>query len=123
MPRVAEVKLAPGISEREILEAAGSAESASEHPVGRAIVRFAEQENILLAHPEHFEYRIGQGVLASTDGEQTVVGNQALFHELGIAPLEIAFGSEGTEILVARGGRHLGSILVADQLRPSAVPR
>jgi heavy metal translocating P-type ATPase len=121
-PLVTEIHVAPGSSEHAILEAAASAESASEHPLGHAIVRFAQAEGIPFSQPEHFEYRIGRGVLASFNGEQTVVGNRTLFHELGIAPPDLPNVSEGTEILVAHGGCYLGSILVTDQLRPSAAP-
>ena len=119
MPAVIAVNTAPGISERELLEAAASAESSSEHPLGRAIVRFAEQKNIVASHPAHFEYRIGRGVLARVQGEQTVVGNRTLFAELGLTTPERA-ASEGTEIFIARNGSCIGSIVVADQLRPSS---
>jgi heavy metal translocating P-type ATPase len=119
-PLVTEVRAAPGISERALLEAAAGAESSSEHPVGRAIVRFAEQRNLLISHPDHFEYRIGRGVLASLNAEQVVVGNQTLFADLGIVAPTRADIAEETEVLVARGGRYYGSILVADELRPSA---
>ncbi len=68
MPLVTEINAAPGISEHAILKAAASAESGSEHPLGRAIVRFAEQQDIPVSHPDHFEYRIGRGVLASLHG-------------------------------------------------------
>ncbi|MGC2512214.1 MAG: HAD-IC family P-type ATPase, partial [Acidobacteriaceae bacterium] len=64
MPAVTEVNPASGVTERSLIEAAASAESSSEHPLGRAIVRFAEQKNIPASHPAHFEYRIGRGVLA-----------------------------------------------------------
>jgi cation transport ATPase len=43
LPLVSKVRTVPGISERTLLEAAASAERSSEHPLGRAIVRFAEQ--------------------------------------------------------------------------------
>ena len=121
-PLVAEIHTAPGIPERALLEAAASAERCSEHPLGRAIVRFAEQRQIQAADPESFEYRIGRGVLASLRGEPVVVGNRALFEELGIAQPEKTVMAAGTEVLVARGGRYYGSILVTDQLRPSAAP-
>jgi len=120
MPAVTEVNPAPGIATRVLLEAAANAESSSEHPMGRAIVRFAERENIPISHPDHFEYRIGRGVLALVRGEQTVVGNRALFAELGIDLPQRAVAPQGTEIFVARGGRSLGSILVADQVRPTS---
>jgi heavy metal translocating P-type ATPase len=127
-PLVAKICPGPGITEIALIEAAASAERSSEHPLGRAIVRFAEQRNIQLIDPESFEYRIGRGVLASLHGKSIVVGNRALFEELGIAHPRRETGKErgssegGTEVLVARGGRYYGSILITDQLRPSAAP-
>jgi P-type E1-E2 ATPase len=119
---VSEVRTVAGVSERSLLEAAASAERSSEHPLGRAIVRFAEQQKIQTIDPEFFEYRIGRGVLAALRGESIVVGNSALFEELGIARPEKANATEGTEVLVAQGGHYCGSILVTDQLRPSSSP-
>ncbi len=119
MPLVTEVNPEPGLSERVLLEAAASAESSSEHPLGRAIVRLAEQRTIPVCQPAHFEYRIGRGVLAQVNGEETVAGNRALFGELGLALPERAV-TEGTEILIARKGKYIGSVVVADQLRPGS---
>ncbi|MGB8029154.1 MAG: cation-translocating P-type ATPase [Terracidiphilus sp.] len=119
MPLVTEVNPAPGVSESALLEAAASAESSSEHPLGRAIVRFAEQKSIPVSHPAHFEYLIGKGVLAQVNGAQTVAGNRPLFAGLGLALPEHA-AAEGTEIFVARGGSYIGSVVVADQLRPGS---
>ena len=121
IPLVTKISTALGISEQTLLEAAAGAERNSEHPLGRAIVRFAEQRKIPIVEPEHFEYRIGRGVLASLNGKQTVVGNRALFEELGVALPEQAGTAGETEILVARAGHYCGSVLVTDQLRPSAI--
>jgi heavy metal translocating P-type ATPase len=121
VPLVAHISTEPGISERTLLEAAASAERDSEHPLGRAIVRFAEQQKIAAIEPEHFEYRIGRGVLALVRGEQIVVGNRALLEEAGIALPQQAGATSETEILVARAGRYYGSVLVTDQLRRSAI--
>jgi heavy metal translocating P-type ATPase len=122
MPLVTEINAPPGISEQAILKAAASAESGSEHPLGRAIVRFAEQEDIPVSHPDHFEYRIGRGVLASLHGQQTIIGSRTLLAELGIGLPQRADAVHGTEVLVAQGGRYLGSIVVMDQLRDSSAP-
>jgi heavy metal translocating P-type ATPase len=122
MPLVTEINAAPGISEQAILKAAASAESGSEHPLGRAIVRFAEQQDIPVSHPHHFEYRIGRGVLASLHGQQTIIGSRTLLAELGIDLPQRADAVHGTEVLVAQGGHYLGSILVTDQLRDSSAP-
>jgi P-type E1-E2 ATPase len=105
-----------------MLLAVAGAESVSEHPLGRAIVRFAEQQGIPVSPPDDFEYRIGRGVLASLHGQQTVVGNRALLAELRIDLPQRADAAHGTEVLVAQGGRYLGSILVTDQLRNSSAP-
>jgi P-type E1-E2 ATPase len=88
--------------------------------VGRAIVRLADEQDIPISHPTRFEYRIGRGVLAEVQGEQTVAGNRMLFAELNLALPEHIAAAEGTEILVARNGSYIGSIVVADQLRPGA---
>jgi heavy metal translocating P-type ATPase len=122
MPLVTEINTALGISEQAVLKAAASAESGSEHPLGRAIVRAAERGDISFSHPDYFEYRIGRGVLSLIRGEQTVVGNRTLLTELGIDLPQRTAATEGTEVLVARGGRYLGAILVTDQLRDSSAP-
>jgi heavy metal translocating P-type ATPase len=123
-PLVSAVRTAPGISERTLIEAAATAERNSEHPLGRAIVRFAERKNMQGADPEFFEYRVGRGVLASLRGTAIVAGSRTLFEELGIAhpEKETDHKEAGTDVLVARGGRYCGSIVVTDQLRPSAAP-
>jgi heavy metal translocating P-type ATPase len=121
-PLVSAIRTAAGISEQSLLEAAASAERSSEHPLGRAIVRFAEQQKIQSSDPEFFEYRIGRGVLASLRGEPVVVGSRALFDELGITDRGPQNAMDGTEVLIARAGRYLGSILVKDELRPSSAP-
>ena len=121
-PRVSAIRTAAGVSEHSLLEAAASAERSSEHPLGRAIVRFAEQQKVQISDPEFFEYRIGRGVLASLRGEPVVVGSRALFDELGITDRGLQNAMDGTEVLIARAGRYLGSILVKDELRPSSAP-
>jgi heavy metal translocating P-type ATPase len=120
-PSVTEIRSAPGVSESALLGVAASAESGSEHPLGRAIVRFAEQLTLGVSHPTRFEYRIGRGILAVVDGEEVFLGNRILLTELGIEAPEGTVTDDVTEIFVAKEGRYLGSILVTDQLRPSSV--
>jgi heavy metal translocating P-type ATPase len=120
VPVVSEVRAAAGVSEEMLLETAASAERNSEHPLGQAIVRLADKCNIAVIAPEHFQYRIGRGVIASLGNEPITVGNRALFQELGIASAGENEMKDGTEVLVSRSGHYLGSIVVRDELRPTA---
>jgi len=84
LPSVAEIYPAAGISKDQLIEAAARAERNSEHPLGRAVVRYAEQRKLQVSEPESFEYRIGRGVLATMDGESVVVGKRGLLEGLEI---------------------------------------
>ena len=121
VPVVDEIQPVSGVSEQSLLEDAAAAERNSEHPLGRAIVRYAEKRKVSIAEPESFEYRIGRGILASVQGEPVVVGNRALFDELGIAVNGQTPLRAGSELLIARAGRYIGHLSVSDQLRPTSV--
>ncbi|MGO9604684.1 MAG: heavy metal translocating P-type ATPase [Candidatus Binataceae bacterium] len=110
---------APGISEAQVLQAAGAAELRSEHPLGKAIVAYASAKCPPISEPERFDYTPGRGIVAIVDGATILVGNRALMtaHQVD-APA--ALGSAASEVMVARDGRLLGTIVVADTVRPEA---
>ena len=122
IPLVDGVHVAPGISEVKLLETAASAEWNSEHPLGRAIIRYAEEKGIRASAPDSFEYRIGQGIIASAHGDRIVVGSQAFLADLGISLPEQPKSKDGTQVLVVRGVQYLGVLTITDQLRPSSAP-
>ena len=119
-PTVAKVRPEPGISEHVLVQAAASAEHGSEHPLGRAIVRYAEEAKVPIYEPRDFRYQVGRGIVAQVQGERVAVGNRAHLLSLGVeVPAQIpAFA--GTPVLVASGDRYYGSISVEDQVRPGA---
>ncbi len=120
MPSVAQIRPAPGIEDQFLLKAAASAEHDSEHPLGRAIVRYAEEKNIPISQPSEFRYEVGRGIVAQVEGECIAVGNRAHLLSLGIeAPPEVA-GFQGMSVFVAVGDRYYGSISIEDQVRTSA---
>jgi P-type E1-E2 ATPase len=72
----------------------------------------------LVRHPDRFDYTPGRGVVAQIDGEEIVIGNWMHFVEEGIK-VGMPATSDGA-VLVTQGGHLLGSILVADLVRPEA---
>lgn len=122
-PTVVRVVPAPGVTEQAVLENAVIAERRSEHPIGGAIVREAEARDIASAvEPDRFDYTPGLGIVASVAGEQLVVGRRALVEKYADRSERVDDAGAGTytEILVARSGRVLGAIHVADSARPEA---
>ena len=120
-PKVIEVCPRPGVPAASVVEAAAIAERRSEHPLGKAILQKAAELSLAVAEPERFEYTPGKGIICSFDGEEIVAGNRMLLAERGLAVDGLGRGSDhSTEILVARGGRLLGALRIADVLRPEA---
>ncbi|HXN34118.1 MAG TPA: HAD-IC family P-type ATPase, partial [Polyangiaceae bacterium] len=89
----------------------------SEHPLGKAVLRRAKADGIQPQDPDHFSYTPGKGIVCSLGGEAIVVGNRALLEREGVTPPD---GNVASTVLVARGGRFLGALEVADVVRPEA---
>jgi Cd2+/Zn2+-exporting ATPase/Cu+-exporting ATPase len=124
-PEVRAVRPADGSTEEAVLAAAAIAERRSEHPLAAAIVRRADALGLAPVEPESFDYTPGRGVVARAAGEVILVGNRALLAEHGIGDGASDASRVGeiqplSEVMVARGGRELGTILIADVVRPEA---
>jgi len=115
-----------GTSENELLAIAAAAESASEHPLARAIVQAAFDHSVTPPAVDGFEAMPGQGVVARIGGMDTLVGNPRFLAERGVdlsalAPRIAALEKDAnTVIAVARDGRCLGLIALGDRLRADA---
>ena len=136
VPSVREILPAAGVAAATVLAAAAVAEQRSEHPLGRAIASAAAAAGLPVVEPEAFDYTPGRGVVARLGGDEIVAGNRALLESRGqhgltaaaappkatAAPGDAAATAAGavSEVLVARGGRFLGTIRVADAVRPEA---
>ncbi|OGL73062.1 copper-translocating P-type ATPase [Candidatus Uhrbacteria bacterium RIFCSPHIGHO2_12_FULL_57_11] len=110
----------------EILRLAASAEQRSEHPLARAVVDAARERKLTLTDPSAFEAVTGAGIRATVEGSPILIGTRKLMLESGIAdtgwdeklkPLE----EQGkTSILVARDGRVIGIIAIADTIKETS---
>ncbi|MFN8591163.1 MAG: heavy metal translocating P-type ATPase [Thermomicrobiales bacterium] len=121
------ITLDEGWSEDRVLRLAASAEHLSEHHLAVAIVRGAGERGLPLAEATAFRATPGKGIVAQVDGERVVIGNDAMFTELGVAVPERVVAEanrlrdEGkTAMLVGDEQAVRGLVAVADTLRPSA---
>jgi len=69
----------------EALRLAASAERGSEHPLGEAIVRAAQDQDLVLSEPAGFEGIAGHGIAADVDGRRVLLGNLRLMEREGVA--------------------------------------
>jgi heavy metal translocating P-type ATPase len=108
-----------GTDELTLLDAAAAAELRSEHPLGKTIVAHAKSLGRAVREPQQFGYTPGRGIDAVIDGKQLLVGNQLLMQAHGIpVPSHISsLHPEASEVFVAKDGKLLGAILIADVIR------
>ena len=118
-PQIREVVSTNGFPERQIIAAASIAERKSEHPLAKAVMARASELAIPSAEPDDFSYTPGKGVRVTYRDEEILVGSRAfLTQHAMIVPMNDTDGA--SEIYVARSGQLLGSIRIADVLRPEA---
>lgn len=109
-----------------LLRWAASAETGSEHPLGRAIVDHARENGIEPAALERFAAVRGKGITAEVDGHTVRVGTAAFLREAGVDPARTDGERERlqreakTVMVVAVDDRVFGVIAVADPLKPES---
>ncbi len=122
-PKVVAFKAAAGFAGAEVLSLAASLERGSQHPLGAAIVKAAEERALPLTAVQSFDAPAGKGVTGDVDGHRVVAGNLQIMREAGIEPGPIEaeagrLGSEGaTAVFVAVDGRMAGVFGIADPVK------
>lgn len=84
-PQVTEVIALNGLTEDEILGLAATVEKGSEHPLGEAIVRAAEEKGLTLGKAEYFQAVPGRGIEGVVDGQRLLLGNTRHLYDHGIS--------------------------------------
>jgi Cu+-exporting ATPase len=124
-PRLTSVLALAGVSENELLRLAASLERGSEHPLAAAMVAGAQARGVALTDVHAFTSSTGKGVTGEVDGHKVMLGNRALFSEVGIAFDDLmqraeALRQEGqTVMFVAVDGQPAGLLGVADPIKTS----
>lgn len=115
------------LSEKELLTLTASAESRSEHPLGRAITEKASSAEITIEEVEKFKMVPGKGISARIDGMEYFFGNEKYINEIGIKAdsstadiLERLRGEGKAAVLAARDKKMIGIIALSDTIRPEA---
>lgn len=70
--------------------------------------------------PDRFEYTPGKGVVATRAGVEIIAGNRLLLTGHGIELPKSSRSEANSEVFVARDGRFVGTLIIADTLRPEA---
>ena len=118
---------AGGVDEQMLLQLAATAETASEHPLARAILEEAQERQLNLLPYSQFQAIAGGGVQTVVRSQVLLVGTPALLADNHIdmpqeasARLETLQSQGKTVMAVARDGRAIGLIAVADRIRSTS---
>ncbi|MCP4964297.1 MAG: copper-translocating P-type ATPase [bacterium] len=114
-------------NEPNTLHLVGSVESASEHPIARAVALGAEEGGAELVLPTDFENLPGRGARGTVDGLEVAVGSTKLMAKLGLlvparyenALEEMELAGE-TAFLAGWDGEVRAALAVADTVRESS---
>jgi len=110
-------------TDEELLQWVGSIEKASEHPIGKSIVKGVEDKGISLLPVDDFEIIPGKGLKAKVNEEMIYVGTRKLIGELGLEiesvqeKMEQLEGQGKSVVLAATTKEILGIIAVADTVK------
>lgn len=121
--KVSMVEAASGVTTDDVIRYAAAVEAGSTHPIGAAIVSACDKP-IPSSKVKDEQNYAGRGITAKVGRDTIAVGNAALFEELGIEIHEelhedVAAAS-GTHCYVAKNGKYIGTILVADMPKAEA---
>lgn len=125
-PSVTDVLPTEGVPLSSLIQIAASLEQLSGHPLGNAIVEYANTQNIPFLQADGFQATEGQGISAVIDGKHYYAGNR-LMMEMQKLPFQDLqsraeqFAGEGkTPLFFANEEKLLGVIAVADPIKPTS---
>ncbi|MGQ9618532.1 MAG: heavy metal translocating P-type ATPase [Candidatus Aminicenantia bacterium] len=125
-PKVEEIIPLNNSNKEEILLLASIAEKRSEHPLSEAILREAERRGIEIPDPKDFSVIPGNGLKASFNKINIILGNLNFMKENRLLQDDIErevlnFESEGkTTVVVAKNSKIIGLIKIIDEIKENA---
>ena len=126
-PQVVQI-MAVAQAETQLLQVAAALESLSEHPIGEAVVRFAQKQRVEWQPATNVQAHTGQGITGEIDQQLAIVGKAAFvkehisgWSETLVASVQQLEEAGKTVVWVAYAGKLLGVIAIADTVRPEAI--
>lgn len=106
----------------DLLTAIASIEQFSEHPLSKAITKFALEKKATLSEPDEFEVIKGKGLFAHYDGDEYILGNASLLEEREIS-LDKSLESEmiGSLVYVSKQNMHVATIVIGDEVKETSI--
>lgn len=117
--RVSMVEAADGFDTDEVIRYAAAAEAGSTHPIAAAIVAACDKPFAQSKIKDVRNYA-GKGISAVVGRDTVAVGNKGFFEDTGIEVPETSADVSGTNCYVAKNGRYIGTIVVADMPKKGA---
>ena len=115
-------------SETDILQLAASAEAKSEHPIGKAIVSHAIEQDLEILDTTSFTMFVGKGIIAVIKGRELYCGNERFLEEHNIIVSESiqqainVYRSEGkVSVIIADREHIIGIITLSDTMRNDVI--
>ena len=115
-------------SETDILQLAASAEAKSEHPIGKAIVSHAIEQDLEILDTTSFTMFVGKGIIAVIKGRELYCGNERFLEEHNIIVSESiqqainVYRSEGkVSVIIADKEHIIGIITLSDTMRNDVI--
>ena len=119
-PTVTDIIPAENYHRDHILKLAASAEKGSEHPLGEAIVRAAQEANLSLHPTTDFEAIPGVGIAATIDEQRVVLGNPHAVSDRATYPAEKLEAEGKTAVFITIDDQPAGLIAISDSLKADA---
>jgi P-type Cu2+ transporter len=124
-PEVTDV-IVDGLDSDRLLALAAAVERESEHPLARAVTRYADERDVRRLRASGFDAVAGHGAVATVDGHRVAIGNRRLMDAEGVSldglgPRRDQLATNGrTAVIVAVDGRAVGVLGIADAPRETA---
>lgn len=119
-PSLEHIESAEGINANEVLTLAAALNQNSEHPLAKAVLKAFGKSGLKMPHVQNFENISGKGLKGTIDGQEILLGNEALLKDFNISIPDSFTNNTGTFSYLAKNGTVQGVVRFSDKIKPTA---